>query len=178
MEIVSHKLFVEFLVNDSDMNEFVEFCLIFMVGLGQVVGWVVNLAFKDSHWCNTFFWILFMISSSIQCWCIWWWGIIFLPLQDYHCDLFVINKRWRMFETSCWQKVRRSPNFLIIGELKLLYSTPIPWKQLCITRQFLILILEGNNIVSAPITIVETKMCHYKNPSVSLLLWMLTKIVL
>jgi hypothetical protein len=55
MEIVSHMLFVEFLVNDNDMDEFVEFCLIFMVGLGQVVGWVVNLAFKDSHWCNTFF---------------------------------------------------------------------------------------------------------------------------
>jgi hypothetical protein len=55
MEIVSHKLFVEFLVNDSDMNEFVEFCLIFMVGLGQVVGWVVNLAFKDPHVAIIFF---------------------------------------------------------------------------------------------------------------------------
>ena len=48
-------LFVEFLVNDNDMDEFVEFCLIFMVVLGEVVGWVVNLAFKDSHWCNRFF---------------------------------------------------------------------------------------------------------------------------
>ena len=55
MEIVSNMFLVEFLVNDNDMDEFVEFCLIFMVGLGQVVGWVVNLAFKDSHWCNTFF---------------------------------------------------------------------------------------------------------------------------
>ena len=55
MEIVSHMLFVEFLVNDNDMDEFVEFCLIFMVGLGQVVVWDVNLAFKDSHCCNTFF---------------------------------------------------------------------------------------------------------------------------
>ncbi len=55
MEIVSHMLFVEFLANDNDMDEFVEFCLIFKVGLGQMVEWGVNLAFKDSHWCNTFF---------------------------------------------------------------------------------------------------------------------------
>jgi hypothetical protein len=55
MEIVSHKLFVEFLVNDSDMDEFVEFCLIFIVGLGQVVVWVVNLAFKDPLGAIIFF---------------------------------------------------------------------------------------------------------------------------
>ena len=92
--------------------------------------------------------------------------------------MFVVNKRWHMCKTSCWQKVRRSPNFLIIGEFKLIYSTPIPWKQLCITRQFLILMLEENNMLSAPITIVETKMCHDKNPSVFLLLWMLTSLAL
>jgi len=55
MEVVSHKLFVEFLVNDSDMDEFVELCLIFMVGLGQVVVWVVNLRFKDPLGAIIFF---------------------------------------------------------------------------------------------------------------------------
>ena len=55
MEIVSHMFLVEFLVNDNDTDEFVEFCLIFMVGLGQVVGWVVNLAFKDPLGAIIFF---------------------------------------------------------------------------------------------------------------------------
>jgi hypothetical protein len=38
MEIVSHKLFVEFLVNDSDMVEFVEFLFDIHGGVGSSGG--------------------------------------------------------------------------------------------------------------------------------------------
>lgn len=101
----------------------------------------------------------------------------YVMTETMYILMVVANKRWHVCESSSWQKVCRSPTFLIIGKSKLIYYTPIPWKQLCPTRQYLILILEEKNILSAPMKIVETKMCHHSTPLVCLFHQVITKMV-